>query len=253
MKEFYITDDGIRYHAKLDMPEGKEKCPLAIVFHGFTGHMEETHIIAVAEALNSVGVAALRVEMYGHGKSDGQFRDHTLYKWVTGALAVLDYARSLDFVTDLFITGHSQGGLLTMLAGAMESDRIRALLPLSPASMIPQTAREGELLGVPFDPVDIPMEIDAGKSLFIRENYIRAAQMIDVDLAISRYKGPVLIVHGTGDESVPYHYSEEIAAKYADARLVPVPGDSHCYDFHLEQVTEAVRAFLLEMTGRKPD
>ena len=22
MKEFYITDDGIRYHAKLDMPEG---------------------------------------------------------------------------------------------------------------------------------------------------------------------------------------------------------------------------------------
>ena len=261
-REFYISDDGIRIHAKLDLPENtcaeecrekSRKLPLMILIHGFTGDMEERHIVAVQRTANQVGFAVLRAEMYGHGMSGGAFCDHTLFKWMSNAMAVIDYARTLDFVSDLYLCGHSQGGLLTMLAGAMESDRIRALLPLSPASMIPQTAREGELLGVPFDPAAIPMEIDAGKSLFIRENYIRAAQMIDVDLAISRYKGPVLIVHGTGDESVPYHYSEEIAAKYADARLVPVPGDSHCYDFHLEQVTEAVRAFLLEMTGRKPD
>ena len=45
----YITDDGIRLNAKLDMPEGQNgRCPLAVVFHGFTGHMEERHIIAVA-------------------------------------------------------------------------------------------------------------------------------------------------------------------------------------------------------------
>ena len=25
MKEFYITDDGIRLHAKLEMPEGKHR------------------------------------------------------------------------------------------------------------------------------------------------------------------------------------------------------------------------------------
>ena len=80
MQEFYITEDGIRYHAKLEMPEGMKRCPLAIVFHGFTGHMEERHIIAVADAIRSVGIATLRVEMYGHGQSDGEFRNHTLYK-----------------------------------------------------------------------------------------------------------------------------------------------------------------------------
>ena len=43
MKEFHITDDGIQLHAKLDMPEEKEKCPLVIVFHGLTGNMEAHH------------------------------------------------------------------------------------------------------------------------------------------------------------------------------------------------------------------
>ena len=43
----YIVDDGIKLNAILDMPEGgAEKCPLCLVFHGFTGHIEEDHIVA---------------------------------------------------------------------------------------------------------------------------------------------------------------------------------------------------------------
>ena len=84
----YIMDDGIRLNAKIDMPSGWQegtKVPLVIIIHGFTGHMEERHIIAAADALNQVGCATLRVDMYGHGHSDGEFRNHTLYKWLTNA------------------------------------------------------------------------------------------------------------------------------------------------------------------------
>ena len=90
----YIMDDGIRLNAKIDMPSGWQegtKVPLVIIIHGFTGHMEERHIIAAADALNQVGCATLRVDMYGHGHSDGEFRNHTLYKWLTNALTVIDY------------------------------------------------------------------------------------------------------------------------------------------------------------------
>ena len=45
MEEFYIDCDGIRLHSKLDKPQGKDKCPLCILIHGFSGHMEEPHII----------------------------------------------------------------------------------------------------------------------------------------------------------------------------------------------------------------
>lgn len=66
-REFYINDDGIKLHAKLDFPaEEKDKYPLVIVIHGFTGHMEEEHIVGVSRAMNEIGFATLRAEMYGH-------------------------------------------------------------------------------------------------------------------------------------------------------------------------------------------
>ena len=126
MREFYIQDDGIRLHAKLDIPEGVSeesgKCPLCIVIHGLTGHMEETHIIGASKALNEEGIATLRVEMYGHGKSEGDFAKHTLYKWLGNAMTVTDYAKALPFVTDLYVMGHSQGGLTTMLLAGLKPD-----------------------------------------------------------------------------------------------------------------------------------
>ena len=109
MQEFYITSDGIKLHAKLNRV-GEGKSPLCILIHGFTGHMEEDHIIAAQKAMNEADVSVLRVEMFGHGKSDGEFKDHTLYKWVTNALAVVKYAKELDFVTD-----HGVGLLLQIV------------------------------------------------------------------------------------------------------------------------------------------
>ena len=244
MKEFYMESDGIRLHAKLDMPEGREKCPLVIVFHGFTGHMEERHITGVAQAVTEAGFASLRVELYGHGKSGGRFHDHTLYKWVSEALDVVDYAKKLDFVTDLYLCGHSQGGLLVMLAAGMKADDVKGLIPLAPAWMIPDGARQGFLLGQQFDPDHIPDELPSWDNGTLGGNYIRVAQTIHVEDEIARYNGPVLIIQGDADEAVPLSYAEKAAELYRDAKLVIVPGDTHCYDHHLETVTEAVKDFL---------
>ena len=245
--QFYITDDGIRLNAKLDMPEGHgKKCPLVIVIHGFTGHMEERHIIAVAKTLNSIGFATLRVDMYGHGNSEGKFENHTLYKWLTNAMTVIDYARRLDFVTDLYLCGHSQGGMTVMMAGAMKHDVIKGLIPLSPAWMIPEYARKGTLLGRDFDPDHIPEMIHGfgEKSQSLGGNYLRVAQTIHVEDAIDRFDGPVLIVHGDEDEAVPVEYGIKAAERYKDCKLVIIPGDTHCYDHHLDQVLDVVKEWM---------
>lgn len=244
MKEFFIDSDGTRLHAKLDRPEGAEKGPLCILIHGFTGHMEEDHIKAAQKAMNDAGVSVLRVEMYGHGGSDGEFKDHTLYKWVTNALAAVKYAKSLDFVTDLYLSGHSQGGLLTMLVGGMCPDDFKALLPLSPAWMIPEIAREGNVLGTSFDPKHIPDMITSG-SWELSGDYIRVAQTIHVEDEIERFEGPVLIIHGDADETIPFSYAEKAAKLYKNAELVPIHGDDHCFTKHLNEMADAVRAFFL--------
>ena len=85
----YLMDDGIKLNAKLDMPTPAEgKHPLVIIIHGFTGHMEERHLLAVSQALNELGCATLRVDMYGHGGSEGEFRNHTLRNWLSNTMAV---------------------------------------------------------------------------------------------------------------------------------------------------------------------
>lgn len=248
MKEFYIDSDGIRLHAKLDMPEGMEKGPLCILIHGFTGHMEEDHIIGAQKAMTEAGVAVLRAEMYGHGKSDGEFKDHTLYKWVTNALSVVNYAKTLDFVTDLYLCGHSQGGLLTMLIGGMCPDTFKAIVPLSPAWMIPDGAREGNLLGMNFDPKHIPAQLE-NWNVVLSGDYVRVAQTIHVEDEIERYEGPVFIIHGDADETVPFEYAEKALKLYKNAKLVPIHGDDHCFTKHLDEMKDALRAFFKEETN----
>ena len=76
MEEMELWDDGIRLHVKIDFPKAEAaggKYPMCIVLHGFTGDMEERHIVAVQEAMNEIGMATLRVELYGHGSSGGEF------------------------------------------------------------------------------------------------------------------------------------------------------------------------------------
>ena len=243
----FIEDDGIKLDAKLDMPAPAEgKHPLVIIIHGFTGYKDEPHLLAVSKALNEIGCATLRVDMYGHGASGGEFRNHTLYKWVTNALTVIDYARSLDFVTDIYLCGHSQGGLTVMLAAAMKHDAIKGMIAMSPAWMIPEAARNGTLLGESFDPEHIPDELPAWGGRTLGGNYVRVAQTIHVEEAIDRYTGPVLIVHGDQDGAVPVEYGIRAAQRYRNSKLVLIQGDGHCYEHHLDQAVKAVRDWMQE-------
>ncbi len=254
MQEFFINADGIQIHAKLEMPQGDpERCPLCIVQHGLTGHMEETHIVAVAAALREAGVATLRVEMYGHGKSGGSFGRHTLLKWVDNMLDVIDYAKGLPFVTDLYLCGHSQGGLLTMIMGALRPDDLRAIIPMSPAIVIVNAARTGTLFDMSFDPAHIPDRVpttnpkltkNGTKPAYYSGDYFRVAQRLHMDEAIDGYPGPVLLVHGTDDDGVPAQDSIDAAARYANAQIALIEGDDHCYHRHLDEACAAVQRFV---------
>ena len=248
MEEFFINSDGIRLHVKLDRPDGAEKGPLCILIHGFTGHMEEDHIVAAKDAMLKANVSVLRAEMYGHGGSDGEFEKHTLYKWVTNALSVVEYAKNLDFVTDLYLCGHSQGGLLTMLVGGMCSDDFKAIIPMSPAWMIPEICRAGMVLGTSFDPKHIPEYAVSDEGGWrITGDYIRVAQTIHVEDEIDRFDNEVLIIHGDEDDVVPYSYATKAEELYKNAKLVPIHGADHCYENHLEELSEAITSFFVNL------
>ncbi|MCR4788400.1 MAG: lysophospholipase [Lachnospiraceae bacterium] len=241
----YIIDDGIKLDAQIQMPaDGSEKCPIVIIIHGITGNKDEKHLLEVSKMFSECGFATLRVDMYGHGKSEGTFYDHTYFKWMTNAMTVIDYVRKLDFVTDIYLCGHSQGGVTVMLAAALKHEYIKGLIALSPSAMRPQMAREGSFFGISFDPENIPEEFELWGGRKISGNYIRVSQTIHVEEAIDKYKGPVLIVVGTEDSPELVASTESAAQRYQNCEYVRIEGDTHCYDNHLDLMVEAVRNWI---------
>lgn len=244
-EELYINCDGLKVHAKIDFPKTQQdKMPVLVLIPGFTGHIEEDHIIGISNAANDAGYVCLRAELYGHGKSDGEFYDHTLYLWMQEAIRVINYASSLPYADKVVLAGHSQGGLLSVLAAGVMGDTITALLPLSPAMCIPEDAARGSMLNVKFDNDNLPeyIESDCWK---LSSNYIRVARMLPIDNAIAAFNKPVLVIHGTEDDAVLYEYGQKLSEKYSNATLVSIEGDDHCYGHHLDLVKKAVTDFLI--------
>lgn len=244
-EELFINCDGLKVHAKIEFPEIQlEKMPVLVLIPGFTGHIEEDHIIGVSDAAKEAGFVVLRAELYGHGKSDGDFYDHTILLWLQESIRVINYAASLPYAEKIILAGHSQGGLLSVLAAGVMSDKISALLPLSPAVSIPEDAKKGSMLGNDFDVNNLP-EFIQSDSWKVSSNYIRVARMLPVEDTINAFKKPVLIIHGTKDEAVPYKYGKELTEKYSDANLISIENADHCYNGHLDEVKAAVKEFLV--------
>ena len=245
MQNLTIMDDGIQLRAILERPN-LGRCPLVIVLHGFTSSKDKGHTVAACQAMREAGFATLRFDLYGHGESGGEFKRHTLYQWILNTLAVIDYARPLDFVTDIYLSGHSQGGLTAALAGGMAPDRVKGLILRAPAFMIPRCAREGSLLGFTFDPKRIPEEIQIIKGLTLGGNYIRVAQTIHAEDAIDSFPGPVLLIHGEEDDVVPPEDSRAAAKRYQNCQLELIPGETHHFDRCPEQMKTVIRDWLIK-------
>ena len=238
-----LSDDGLQLSAVLEKPE-RERCPLVIFIHGFGSTKDKPHNVASCEAMREAGFATLRVDMYGHGESGGTFRNHTVHKWISNILAVMDYAQTLDWVTDIYLSGHSQGGLAAAMAAGMAPDKVKGLILRAPAFVVPRCAREGNMLGRSFDPLHLPDEIPLFEGQTLSGNYLRFAQMLHPEEAIDRFPGPVLILHGNEDDMVPLQDSIDAAKHYRNAKLEIMHGETHHFNRYPEQMKDIIRSWL---------
>ena len=249
-EEFYIPCDGISVHIKLDLPDSDpradhSKIPMVLAIPGLTGHMEEPHMVAIAEALPKAGYACLRAELYGHGKSGGSFHDHTLFHWALELMGLIDYARGLDYVSELYLCGHSQAGAAAVLGAGLEPDKLDGLILLAPAMLIRDVSYAGGFPVRFFDPEHIPDETLVFDSAPISGNYYRVNRLLPFDDAIRLYGDkPVLVGHSPTDELVPYEYGVRTAEAYQNAEMFTTGDDDHCFAAHIDQVTGKMIAFL---------
>ena len=100
------------------------------------------------------------------------------------------------------------------------------------------------MLGRGFDPRHIPDEVQVIKGLTLDSDYIRVAQTIHVDDFIERFAGPVLLIHGDADDTVPIQESIRAARMYPKCRLEILPGETHHFDQNPERMKAVIRDWL---------
>jgi pimeloyl-ACP methyl ester carboxylesterase len=109
--------------------------PTVVWLGGFHSDMTGTKAEVLAEQAKATGGNYVRFDYFGHGASDGAFKDGTISRWREDALAVIDE------LTDgpLVLVGSSMGGWLSCLAAIARPDRVKAMVLIAPRRTSPRS------------------------------------------------------------------------------------------------------------------
>jgi uncharacterized protein len=186
-----------------------------LYLHGFASGPSSRKAVAFAEHYGKRGIAIdrldLRVPSFEHLRLSAMI-EH-VRKAITGPAIVI---------------GSSLGGL-TAARVAEADDRVQAAVLLAPAFQIVTRWREqleaaGEWGDWKQSGWRDVYDYSTGESSRIDYGFIEDAERTDV--GYPNVKQPALVLHGTGDETVPIARSREFVKMHPNARLVEVP-DGH--------------------------
>lgn len=235
-----------------DFNEKTEKCPMVILMHGIFSSNKFVPIPALARSLSKNGIASISFDFGGHWKSEGEMEQMTVGKEIQDALAMWNYARSLPYVSEIGLLGHSQGGVVaSMTAGilANRGEAPAALVLIAPGSVIQDACRKGKFFGAEFNPADPPEYVKCFGIMKLGREYIISTQELDIYGTAKAFTGPVRLIHGSKDTIVPLSCSEKFVESYTqDAELIIVNGENHMITRKLKTVvSHAVSFFVSEL------
>lgn len=236
----------------LTLPEGldesTDRCPMVILMHGIFSSKDFLPMPQIAKSLARQGIASIRFDFGGHWRSEGKMINMTIAKELEDARAIYDYVASLPYVSSIAILGHSQGGVIaSMTAGilASEGKSPAALVLLAPGSVIKEACQGGHFFGNTFDPEDPPEYIKCFGTFKLGREYLVSTQELEIYETAEAYQGPVCILHGDNDQTVPLWCSERFVQKYNDNEFHLIAGENHRLSKKTKEDVGIVTSFLV--------
>lgn len=235
--------------AVLQTPDGLsegEKCPVAILMHGFMGGKDGILEKLTADKLAQNGIASIRFDFNGHGESEGPFSGMTVPNEIEDAKMVFEYVQSLPFAGPVAMTGHSQGGVVaSMTAGDLGADKVKCVVLLAPAAVLRDDAIRGNTMGATYNPLDPPEYVLLFGDRKLGGEYIKTAFSLPIYETAQKYTGPACIIHGTGDQVVPYTYGERYHSIWPGSELHILHAADHMFSKEMQKVVDLTVDFLV--------
>lgn len=216
-----------------------------IFAHGYSQNRLEPHLpaLSLASRLLTEGYNVLMFDFRNSGLSEGNIT-------TVGYLEQLDLLGAIDYVSQRFplqriaLIGFSMGAVTSLLAAA-EDERVQFVVADSPYYALDQYLQENltKWTGLPRFPFNqlmiglMPVLVKA------QPRHVAPYQ------AVKKMRNrPVLLIHGTGDETIPHEHSRRLVAQSAhplsELWLVPDAGHVRSYGKEPDLYAQKVLSFL---------
>lgn len=227
---------------------GSKNAPVAIFVHGYRSDKTNSKAKTLSYILPSKGISLFSIDLSGRGESEGKFEDTTITQYIDDLKCAID---GISKYTDkIAVIGSSLGGLVS-LQESIKDKRVNALVLLSPISHFPHKSSKDftqENVKKWKEKGYIYTHSDRFGEMKINYTYYEDGLRYGDYSVYNNIKIPVLIIHGTEDESVLIKDSEELIKHLKNAKLIPLRGADHRYtkeeDFN--KVTQETSKFIEE-------
>ncbi|MGV3550040.1 alpha/beta hydrolase family protein [Rhizobium sp.] len=221
--------------ATLNMPDSTEPVPAVLLLHGFGSSKDEVGgmYARVATALAQKGIASLRIDFAGFGKSDGDTGATTIDAQLAqakAAFAVLKATKNVD-PNRMGVLGFSLGGGVATLLASGQPMEIKSLVTWSSVGDF-QADMLGALGQKAFDRAkeDGVVGLDLGfRTIALKQAFFDSLGAYKLDDAISTYPGAYLTITGSKDFSAQYADRFVGLAKNAAKEAMIIPEGDHIF------------------------
>lgn len=228
-----VLDRGVA--AALHLPRSEGPFPAVLMLHGLGSNRDEIGGIFVdaATALADRGIASLRIDFRGFGRSAGDMGDFTLDRQAEDAAIALEMlAARADIDSDrIGVLGFSFGGAAAIELAAAQPDRIASLVTWAPVGDYGADMRAS--LG---DAVfaraaaDGIVGIDLGwRTMALKSGFFDSLATRDLARMLARYPGPFLTVNGDDDPYLRHAAGLVGAAAGTDRAAAVIPQSDHIF------------------------
>ncbi len=153
---------GVKLAGTLTLPEGKGPFPAAILISGSGAQDRDEQLLGhrpflvLADHLTRRGIAVLRYDDRGYGKSTGRFQDATSSDFAVDAAAAVAFLRDRKDIDTgrIGLIGHSEGGMVGPMVAAKDPTIAFVVLLAGPGApsrelMAAQRAAVAKARGIP--------------------------------------------------------------------------------------------------------
>ena len=159
--EFKNNEDNVNLSGILNLPKKTGKFPAVIIISGSGPHNRDGEMfshkpyLVLADNLTKNGIAVLRFDERGVGKSEGNFENTTLKQFTTDVEMAIDYLKNRKEIDNksIGLIGHSIGGIIAPRIASERKDIDFIVLLASPGIngdllMLEQRASKERLMGL---------------------------------------------------------------------------------------------------------